>query len=145
MDKTTELSAHQEWQEQLAVVAAEQEPGWETRYGPGSFGCHELLDRVLLLGDLVEGQVLEHPACVLRRVASSCHPSGGSVAGVVPADRGRASSNCGSQQRWHCPDNWIGLICILIINSTHPKSHPPRAPKHRPIQAVAQFQILRNT
>ncbi len=66
MDKTTELSAHQEWQEQLAVVAAEQEPGWETRYGPGSFGCHELLDRVLLLGDLVEGQVLEHPACVLQ-------------------------------------------------------------------------------
>ncbi len=66
MDKTNELPAHQEWQEHLAAVAAEQEPGWETRYGPGSFGCHELLDRVLLLGDLVEGQVLEHPACALQ-------------------------------------------------------------------------------
>ena len=65
MDKTAESVAHREWQEHLAGVAAEQEPGWETRYGPGSFGCHELLDRVNLLGDLVEGQVLEHPSCAL--------------------------------------------------------------------------------
>ena len=66
MDKTTEPTAHQEWQERLAAVAAEQEPGWEIRNGPGSFGCHELLDRVMLVGDLVAGQVLEHPACVLQ-------------------------------------------------------------------------------
>lgn len=56
MDKTTELPAPQEWQEHLTPVAAEQEPGWETRHGPGSFGCHELLDRVRLLGDLVRGR-----------------------------------------------------------------------------------------
>ena len=66
MDKATESPADQEWQEHLAAVAAEQEPGWEIRYGPGSFGCHELLDRVMLLGDLVEGQVLEHPSCALQ-------------------------------------------------------------------------------
>ena len=66
MDKAAEPPAHQEWQEHLAAVAAEQEPGWEARYEPGSFGCHELLDRVMLLGDLVEGQVLEHPACALQ-------------------------------------------------------------------------------
>jgi hypothetical protein len=66
VDNATEPSVSQEWQEHLATVAAEQEPGWETRYGPGSFGCHELLDRVMLLGDLVEGQVLEHPACALQ-------------------------------------------------------------------------------
>jgi len=66
MDKTAEPDTHQEWQEHLATVAAEQEPGWETRYAPGSFGCHELLDRVMLLGDLVEVQVLEHPSCALQ-------------------------------------------------------------------------------
>ena len=66
MDKVAESSAHREWQDHLMAVAAEQEPGWETRYGPGSFGCHELLDRVNLLGDLVEGQVLDHPSCALE-------------------------------------------------------------------------------
>jgi hypothetical protein len=66
VNKANEPTAHQEWQERLAAVAAEQEPGWETRYRSGSFGCHELLDRVMLLGDLVEGQVLEHPSCALQ-------------------------------------------------------------------------------
>lgn len=66
MDRATAPAAHQEWQEHLARVAAEQELGWETRYEPGSFGCHELLDRVMLLGDIVEGQVLEHPSCALH-------------------------------------------------------------------------------
>ncbi len=32
-------------------------------YRPGSFGCHELLDRVSLVGDLVEERILNHPAC----------------------------------------------------------------------------------
>ena len=47
------------------LVAADQEPGWEARYKPGSFGCHELLDRAQLLGDLAEAQLLGHPACAL--------------------------------------------------------------------------------
>jgi hypothetical protein len=66
VDKSTEPVTHREWQEHLVEVTAEQEPGWEARYAPGSFGCHELLDRVHLLGDLVEGQVLEHPSCALH-------------------------------------------------------------------------------
>ena len=66
MDKVAESAGHREWQEHLTAVAAEQEPDWEARYAPGSFGCHELLDRVNLLGDLVEGQVLEHPSCALQ-------------------------------------------------------------------------------
>ena len=66
MNKTTGPPAHQEWHEHLKAVAAEQEPGWETQYGAGTFGCHELLDRVMLLGDLVEGQVLKHPSCALQ-------------------------------------------------------------------------------
>ncbi|MBL8799109.1 MAG: hypothetical protein JNM56_34810 [Planctomycetia bacterium] len=66
MDQVVATSAHQAWQEQFNAVAAEQGPDWEAQYKPGSFGCHELLDRVKLLGDLLEAQVLEHPACVLR-------------------------------------------------------------------------------
>ena len=66
MDKVVELDSDREWQDRLAAVAADQEPGWEALYSPGSFGCHELLDRVHLLGDLVEGQVLEHPSCALQ-------------------------------------------------------------------------------
>lgn len=66
MNQVAETAARQEWQEQLAAVAADNGPGWELRYQPGSFGCHELLDRVNLVGDLVEGQVLGHPACVLH-------------------------------------------------------------------------------
>jgi hypothetical protein len=53
-------------QSQLADLAAENEPGWESQFQPGAFGCHELLDRTSLLGDLVESQLLEHPACVLN-------------------------------------------------------------------------------
>ncbi|MBX9622613.1 MAG: hypothetical protein K2X82_02250 [Gemmataceae bacterium] len=56
-----------EWEDRRAEVAADQEPGWEARYRPGSFGCHELLDRLDLIGDLVEGRILEHPACVLNK------------------------------------------------------------------------------
>lgn len=66
MDDVAESPAHREWQERLTAIAVEQEPGWEARYAPGSFGCHELLDRVNMLGDLVEGRVLEHPSCALR-------------------------------------------------------------------------------
>jgi hypothetical protein len=66
MDQTVESDTHAEWRKQLEAVAAEEGPGWEDRYRPGSFGCHELLDRVNLLGDLVEEKVLGHPACALR-------------------------------------------------------------------------------
>src|SRR6266446_4485198 len=66
MEKADELLIDQEWQEHRAVMAEELEPGWETRYQPGSFGCHELLDRVSLLGDFVQEQVAGHPSCALR-------------------------------------------------------------------------------
>ena len=71
MDEIDEIDepdddAHREWQKQLLATGAEQEWGWEDRYRPGSFGCHEFLDRVTLLGDLLEARVLGHPSCVLR-------------------------------------------------------------------------------
>ena len=33
---------------------------------PGSFGCHELLDRTALVSDLLQRHVLTHPACALN-------------------------------------------------------------------------------
>jgi hypothetical protein len=37
---------------------------WRTSYQPGSFGCHELLDRTVQLADQIERLLLAHPACV---------------------------------------------------------------------------------
>ncbi len=34
-------------------------------YKPGSFGCHELLDRLSLALEFVDERVLDHPACQL--------------------------------------------------------------------------------
>jgi hypothetical protein len=36
-------------------------------YRPGSFGCHELLDRTALAAELLEQKVLNHPACFLNQ------------------------------------------------------------------------------
>src|SRR5262245_55083646 len=62
----SEKELAQEWQTHRAAILAAQDPGYEERNQPGSFGCHELLDRVLLVGDLAEGQILDHPSCVLN-------------------------------------------------------------------------------
>ena len=51
-------------QGQLDELAAEQGPEWEARYRPGSFGCHELLDRTSLLADQLEKSILSHPSCI---------------------------------------------------------------------------------
>jgi hypothetical protein len=32
-------------------------------FKPGTFGCHELLDRTSLVADMIERFVLSHPAC----------------------------------------------------------------------------------
>ena len=67
MNKTSVRNkANCDWQTHLSAVGAEQQEGWEQQNQPGSFGCHELLDRVSLIGDLVESQVLQHPACALK-------------------------------------------------------------------------------
>jgi hypothetical protein len=56
----------EQWRQQLAdELDADQDTNWTEQNRPGSFGCHELLDRTLLAGDLVEQSVLSHPACVL--------------------------------------------------------------------------------
>lgn len=45
-------------------MAAEHGANWHDQYRPGSFGCHELLDRTNLIADALEQFVLQHPACV---------------------------------------------------------------------------------
>ena len=37
---------------------------WATEFLPGTFGCHEFLDRTSLILNILESNVLEHPACV---------------------------------------------------------------------------------
>src|SRR3954470_18769073 len=54
----------QERQRQLAELRADSGADWQEQYRPGSFGCHELLDRTALVADLVDQHLLAHPACV---------------------------------------------------------------------------------
>lgn len=59
-----ELDYEQERQQFVRELCADQGPQWTEPYKPGSFGWHELLDRVSLVADTVEHYVLSHPACV---------------------------------------------------------------------------------
>jgi hypothetical protein len=62
IDKASDTE--QERQQQLEEMLAEHEPHWLDQFKPGSFGCHELLDRTMLAANLVEEYVRSHPACV---------------------------------------------------------------------------------
>ncbi|HEX5442822.1 MAG TPA: hypothetical protein VFW87_03290 [Pirellulales bacterium] len=37
---------------------------WREQFAPGSFGCHELLDRVNRAAEQIERDLLNHPACI---------------------------------------------------------------------------------
>ncbi len=50
----------QEYESQTAPAALED-------FRPGTFGCHELLDRTSLLADQVECAILSHPSCLQNR------------------------------------------------------------------------------
>jgi hypothetical protein len=56
----------EQWrQKQIDDLAAEHGPGWFSTFKPGSFGCHELLDRTSMVAGVLDQYVLSHPACVL--------------------------------------------------------------------------------
>lgn len=62
--QATDLSeVEQQRQEAVDDMVAEHGPNWAKEYVPGSFGCHELLDRTNLAAEAVERTVLDHPAC----------------------------------------------------------------------------------
>ncbi|MCI0378203.1 MAG: hypothetical protein L0215_11405 [Gemmataceae bacterium] len=42
---------------------AEKRNGEKGDFVPGSFGCHELLDRAMIMAEMTEKYVSEHPAC----------------------------------------------------------------------------------
>jgi hypothetical protein len=58
------LELEKERQELIDELAGEHGPEWGAQYGPGSFGCHELLDRTNLLADQLEKSILSHPSCI---------------------------------------------------------------------------------
>jgi hypothetical protein len=61
------LEVEQERQQRIAELSAEHGADWPKQYKPGSYGCHELLDRTALVADTVEQYLLSHPACVQNR------------------------------------------------------------------------------
>ncbi len=61
-DSSFELE--RERQKLIDELAGEHGPDWGAQYGPGSFGCHELLDRASLLTDQLEKSILSHPPCL---------------------------------------------------------------------------------
>ena len=58
------LGLEKERQKPIEELAREDGSGREAQYRPGSFGCHELLDRTSLLADLLEDSILSHPSCL---------------------------------------------------------------------------------
>src|SRR4051812_43391335 len=48
----------------IAEMDAEYGRDWLQLNAPGSFGCHEPLDRTTLSGDIVEKSLLSPPACI---------------------------------------------------------------------------------
>ncbi len=58
------LELEQHRQELVSDLAAEHGLDWAAPFAPGTFGCHELLDRALLAAEAVEQNVLNHPACI---------------------------------------------------------------------------------
>ncbi len=53
-----------ERQRLIGEIRLECGPEWDVPYQPGSFGCHELLDRTSQLADQLEKSILDHPACI---------------------------------------------------------------------------------
>jgi hypothetical protein len=58
------LDMEQGRQQRLEELHTEHEPQWLDQFRPGSFGCHELLDRTMLAVNFVDEYVRSHPACV---------------------------------------------------------------------------------
>ncbi len=62
--QVSKVFTEQERQQLVDELIADRGPDWAEQCKPGSFGCHELLDRTALVADTVERDVLTHPACV---------------------------------------------------------------------------------
>lgn len=54
----------QDRQQLIDEFVAEDGPKWAESFKPGTFGCHELLDRTSLIVNLLDQFVVSHPACI---------------------------------------------------------------------------------
>lgn len=61
---TPEETAIEVRRQELYQELDDADAGWKDQYIPGTFGCHELLDRTAFLADSVEQLLHDHPACV---------------------------------------------------------------------------------
>lgn len=57
----------QDRDERIEEVVAARGQDWADRFQPGTFGCHELLDRTLLATNLLETS----PCSLIRRACST--------------------------------------------------------------------------
>jgi hypothetical protein len=60
----SENTFESERQEALRVFLQEEGQQSLEEFSPGTKGCHELLDRTAMVGDLLERFILSHPACL---------------------------------------------------------------------------------
>ncbi len=65
-DAPEDEEVEQDRRAKIAELDAEEGPEWIDRFKPGTFGCHELLDRTLILAEAIEQQLVDHPACLLN-------------------------------------------------------------------------------
>jgi hypothetical protein len=50
--------------QRMRELTAELGTDWEKQFAPGSFGCHELLDRTSLVLKMIEEFIANHPSCI---------------------------------------------------------------------------------
>jgi hypothetical protein len=65
LESPRETESHR--QERLRELESEEYKANFEQFLPGTFGCHELLDRTILLAEQVERTILSHPACIQNR------------------------------------------------------------------------------
>lgn len=58
----------QERQHRIAELVADSGNDWAREYLPGTSGCHELLDRTSIFADMIERNLVSHPACMANAV-----------------------------------------------------------------------------
>jgi hypothetical protein len=71
MSRNTEeaktIDPEQQRQELIDQMVAEHGANWAELFAPGTFGCHELFDRTVLIAKSAEQFILSHPACIQNR------------------------------------------------------------------------------
>jgi hypothetical protein len=51
---------------ELGCLDVESGDAWRQGHEPGTYGCHELLDRLALVANNLDDWVVSHPACLMN-------------------------------------------------------------------------------